>query len=50
MKRFIMNIPEALHKRLKVVCVLQDTEMSEVVRKLVEDYVDRTERKLKTKK
>jgi len=47
MRNFNMKMPDELHKRLKVVCVLEDKEMSEVVRKLIEDYVEKAEKRLK---
>jgi hypothetical protein len=33
--------------RLKLLCVLQSIDMSEVVRKLIEEYVEKTEKKVK---
>jgi len=45
MKRFTMNFPEDLHKRLKVWCVQNDTEMGEVVRKLVAEFLAKKEKK-----
>ncbi len=47
MKRLNLLITDQLHTKLKVVCALQGTDMSEVVRKLIEDYVEKTEKKLK---
>ena len=47
MKRLNLIITAQLHTRLKVICALQGVEMSEVVRKLIEDYVEKTEKKIK---
>lgn len=50
MKKLVVNVSDELHMRLKVACTLQETDMSEVVRRLVADYVERAERRLKVKK
>ena len=42
-----MNIPDDLHKRLKRYCVEADTQMTDVVLKLIEDFLEKAERKLK---
>jgi hypothetical protein len=47
MKRLQMNIPDDLHKRLKRYCVEADTQMTDVVLKLIEDFLEKAERKLK---
>jgi predicted DNA-binding protein len=47
MRNFNMLISEELHKRLKLVCVHEGKEMSEVVRKLIEEYVEKAEKRLK---
>ncbi len=47
MRNFNMKISEELHKRLKLVCVHEDKEMSEVVRRLIEEYVEKAEKRLK---
>jgi hypothetical protein len=49
MKRFIMEIPDELHQRLKAVCALQGKTMRQVVEKLLAGYVEKTEKKLKKK-
>jgi metal-responsive CopG/Arc/MetJ family transcriptional regulator len=49
MKTFNVKIPEDLHKRFKLACVHEEREMSEVVRKAIEDFVEKSERKLKSK-
>ena len=46
-KRFTMNLPEDLHKRLKHYCVDHDTEMGEVIRRLVEEFLAKEEKKSK---
>ena len=45
MKRFVMNIPDELHRRLKVVCTLQGETMTRVVLRLLEDYVEKEEKR-----
>ena len=47
MKKFNMNLPEELHKRLKHHCVDHDTEMGEVIRRLIEEFLVKEEKKLK---
>ena len=47
MKRFTINIDDDLHKRFKIACVQEGKEMSEVVRKAIEDFVEKVEKKLK---
>jgi metal-responsive CopG/Arc/MetJ family transcriptional regulator len=47
MQRYNVNLPEELHTRFKVVCALERKDMSEVVRKLIEEYVEKAEKKLK---
>lgn len=49
MRNFNMKISEELHKRLRIVCAHEDKEMSEVVRHLIEEYVEKAEKKLKLK-
>ncbi len=47
MKRFNLFLSGDLHRRLKVICAIQGTDMSEVVRKLIQEYVEKAEKKLK---
>ncbi len=47
MKRLQMNIPDELHKRLKLYCVHTDQEITEVVLRLVEEFLAKEEKKLK---
>ena len=47
MKRLSMNIPENLHKRLKRYCVETDKDMTDVVLKLIEEFLMRAEGKQK---
>ena len=47
MKRFVMEIPDEFHQRLKAVCALQGKTMKQVVEKLLVGYVGKTEKKLK---
>ena len=39
-----------LHKRFKVVCALDEKEMSETVRELIEEYVEKAEKRLKLRR
>lgn len=45
MKRFVMNIPDDLHRRLKVVCTLQGKTMTQVALQLLEEYVEKEEQR-----
>jgi len=47
MKNLNVHLSDDLHKRLKIACAQEGTEMSEVVRKLIEGYVEKVEKKLK---
>ena len=46
-RRFTMNLPGNLHKRLKLYSVQNDTEMGKVIQKLVEEFLSKEEKKLK---
>jgi metal-responsive CopG/Arc/MetJ family transcriptional regulator len=48
MKRFTINLPDDIHARFKSVCALEGKEMTEVVRKFIEEYVAKAEKKKKT--
>ena len=41
MKRLTVNVPEDVHRRLKVHATSEGTQMSEIVLKLVNEYLDR---------
>jgi metal-responsive CopG/Arc/MetJ family transcriptional regulator len=45
MKRLNIKLSDDLHTRLKVAVALEQTEISEVVRKFLEQYVERIEKK-----
>ena len=47
MKKLQMNIPDDLHKRLKRYCVEADKQMTEVVLKLIDEFLTKAEGKLK---
>ncbi len=47
MKKLQMNIPDEIHKRLKLYAVEHNTLMTDVVLKLVEDLLNREEKKAK---
>jgi hypothetical protein len=44
MKRFTVEIPPALHRRIKIQCAIDDTKMTDVLRILLEREFDRQER------
>ena len=45
MKRLVLNMPDDLHRRLKVVCTLQGKTMAEVSQHLLEEYVNKEEKR-----
>jgi len=45
MKRFVMNIPDELHRRLKIVSIPQGRTMTQVELQLLEDYVEKEEKR-----
>ena len=47
MRKFNMNLPEELHKQLKHYCVDHDTEMGEVIRRLIKEFLAKEEKKQK---
>jgi len=47
MKRLTVIMEDELHRRLKILCSSEGTDMSEIVRKLIEDHVSKAEKKLK---
>jgi predicted DNA-binding protein len=47
MVKYNVNLSNELHKRFKLACVQEGKDMSEVVRRLIENYVERVEKKLK---
>ena len=47
MKRLLVGLREDTHKRLKHYCVDRDTQMSVVIRKLVEDFLAKEKAKKK---
>jgi len=49
MVKYNVNLSDELHRRFKIVCVMEGKDMSEVVRKQIGDYVEKAERKLKLK-
>ena len=44
-KRFVMDIPAELHQRLRIVCVLEGKTMKRIAQKLLEDYVEKAEKR-----
>lgn len=42
-----MKLSDELHKRFKIACAHESKELSEVVRKAIEDFVKQVEKKLK---
>jgi metal-responsive CopG/Arc/MetJ family transcriptional regulator len=49
MKRINIKVPDELHMRVKVAVAMEKTEISEVVRKFLERYVEKIEKKKLTK-
>ncbi len=47
MKRLTVDLPDELHTRLKVQTAMMEKDMSEVVRKLIADYLKKVEGKAK---
>jgi hypothetical protein len=47
MKRFVMDIPDELHQQLKAACALEGKTMKQVAQKLLEDYVQKAQKKQK---
>ena len=45
MKRLQLTLPDDLHTKFKVVCALEGSDMSEIVRKWIEAYVQREEKR-----
>ena len=46
-QRYNLFLPEDLHMRFKLICVRERKDMSEVVRAMIESYVEKAEKKLK---
>jgi hypothetical protein len=47
MRHVNLPLPEDAHKRLKFYCVEHDTNMAEVIRRLVEEFLAKAEKKSK---
>lgn len=47
MKRLTINLSDDLHKRLKLHCVLVEKEMAELIRRLIEEHLEKAEKKFK---
>ena len=47
MKRLTVNISDELHTQFKVIATLEQKDMSEIVLKLVEEYIQKAQKKLK---
>jgi plasmid stability protein len=43
--KYNLNLTEELHYRLKVHCAIAGVDMSEVVRKLIEEYLETAEKR-----
>ena len=50
MKRLIVILPAEIHHRFKTLCVEQGTDMSEVIRMLIEGYMKKADKKRRKKK
>jgi len=40
-----MNIPDELHTRLKIACALEGKDMTRVILKLAQEYVEKVEKR-----
>jgi predicted HicB family RNase H-like nuclease len=49
MKRFVMDIPDEVHQRIKAACALEGKSMKQVAMKLLEEFAAKVEKK-KTQK
>jgi hypothetical protein len=47
MKRFTVDLREDVHKRLKIHCAEIETDMTDLVRRLIVEYLEKAERKPK---
>jgi hypothetical protein len=47
MKRINVKVSDDLHTRIKVAVALEKTEISDVIRKYLEQYVEKVEKKKK---
>ncbi len=47
MKRLSVILPDDIHYKFKLACVEQGTEMSEVIRTLIEGYMKKAEKRRK---
>jgi hypothetical protein len=47
MNKLNLNFPEDLHKRFKAVCALEGQRMTDIVVRLVKEYVEKAEKRLK---
>jgi plasmid stability protein len=45
MKRLVIDIPEELHRRLKVVCTLRGKTMRQAAQEVLEEYVAKEEQR-----
>lgn len=44
-QRLVVNLDEEIHRRLKVHCAMEGITAADVVRKLIEDYLQKVEKK-----
>lgn len=47
MKRFQMNVPDELHKKMKLYCVEHNTQMTEIILRLVEEFLAKKDKRQK---
>ena len=45
MKRLSVDLPDEVHHRLKVHCAIEQTDMAELARKLIVDYLEKVEKR-----
>jgi metal-responsive CopG/Arc/MetJ family transcriptional regulator len=47
MKRLTVKIPDELHTQFKVIATLEQKDMTEIVLRMVREYVEKAQKKLK---
>ena len=48
-KRFTVDLPSDLHKKLKIHCAVIETDMTELIRRLIIEYLKKVESESKQK-
>jgi hypothetical protein len=47
MRHLQVALTDELHKRFKIICAQEERDMTEVVRNLIKEYVEKAEKKLR---